>query len=77
MKIENATIGLDVIVKNNFYIRNLCGVSGKIVNVTSGGVIKVVFDKKYPISLAAPNNTLGFNTNNYRFLPNHLRRAKI
>jgi len=46
MKLENATVGLDVIVKPSFYVRQLCGVKGKIESVTSGGVIKVVFDKK-------------------------------
>ena len=52
MKLENATVGLDVIVKPSFYVRQLCSVKGKIESVTSGGVIKVVFDKKYPIFIA-------------------------
>lgn len=74
MKLENATVGLEVIVKPSFYVRQLCGVKGKIESVTSGGVIEVVFDKKYPIFIA--QGTLGYNTDRYSFLPNHLKRVK-
>ena len=76
MKIENAVVGLKVKVKNGFYIRELIGVEGTVLSVTSGGFITGGLDKYYSLSLKAPNSTLGFNAIHFQFLSIHLKKVK-
>lgn len=74
MKIENALVGTNVKCKKNFYLNELIGKVGVIVD-RDNGFILVSYPVKYSCKLHDANGTQP-NFNNFYILPSDLKRFK-